>query len=109
MPILAKILPDTDTYMDGDMVDNYRDIISMILEIIEQHKATYDRNNVRDFVDAYLLHIEDVSLSLCIKWFERGKALTSTDKSRHQQKQTSAETTYWTLDIISFLFVSGKQ
>ena len=74
----------------------------MILEIIEQHKATYDRNNVRDFVDAYLLHIEDVSLSLCIKWFERGKALTSTDKSRHQQKQTSAETNISRNNLLDF-------
>ena len=43
-----------------DVCDIYGEIIAMIRNMIEEHKETFDRDNVRDFIDAYLLHIEDV-------------------------------------------------
>ena len=63
IPILGKIFPSTDTYLNQDLCDNYGEIISLMRKMIEEHKETYDRDNVRDFIDAYLLHIEEVCVS----------------------------------------------
>ena len=59
VPIVGMILPSTDTYLNPDICDNYRDIIGLMRNMIEQHKETYDRDNVRDFIDAYLLQINE--------------------------------------------------
>ena len=62
VPILGKILPSTDTYLNQDLCDNYKVIFDLMRKMIEEHKETLDRDNVRDFIDAYLVQIDEVCI-----------------------------------------------
>jgi len=40
------------------IAQNRAEMANFFQEIIDQHRATFDKNNVRDIVDTYLLEIE---------------------------------------------------
>lgn len=42
---------------------NRQEMFEFYKEIIDDHRKTFDRNNIRDLVDTYLLEIEDAKLN----------------------------------------------
>ena len=42
---------------------NRQEMFEFYKEIIDDHRRTFDRNNIRDLVDTYLLEIEDAKLT----------------------------------------------
>jgi hypothetical protein len=55
LPFLKKIFPSLDEIKG---VDNILYIKKFLLEAIEEHTKTFDPENIRDFIDAYIHEIK---------------------------------------------------
>jgi 26-hydroxylase len=42
----------------SQIADNRKELFTFYQEVLEDHRKTFDRNNIRDLVDFYLLEIE---------------------------------------------------
>ena len=58
-PFLAKIFPKMEgsNYCEGH-TGKPGDIKHFLIEAIQDHKNTFDENNIRDFIDSYLIEIQ---------------------------------------------------
>ena len=56
MPFLAKLFPKLERRIEG-LSGKPGDIRHFLIETIQNHKDTLDGNNIRDFIDAYLIEI----------------------------------------------------
>ena len=56
-PFLAKIFPNMGKKIEG-VGGKPGDIKHFLIETIQHHKNTFDENNIRDFIDSYLLEIQ---------------------------------------------------
>ena len=56
MPFLAKVFPKLERRIEG-LSGKPGDIRHFLIETIQNHKDTLDVNNIRDFIDAYLIEI----------------------------------------------------
>ena len=56
VPFLAKLFPIADRPKSYDFIV---EIKAKMNETIKQHKETFDPNNIRDFIDTYLLEIQE--------------------------------------------------
>ena len=57
IPILAK-LPG-DPFKGNKIINNTEEIYEFLKEELEDHKKSLDKNNIRDFVDCYLIEMEE--------------------------------------------------
>ena len=57
LPLLAKLFPNLDGFYEG-LGGKAGDIKQFLIETIQHHKDTLDINNIRDFIDAYLIEIK---------------------------------------------------
>ena len=59
LPFLAKLFPNLEgsNHAKG-VTGNPGDIKHFLIETIQDHKNTFDDNNIRDFIDAYLTEIQ---------------------------------------------------
>ena len=65
-PFLANIFPNWErSHIEDVKTENMKDVKNFLAETIHHHKETFDGNNIRDFIDAYILEIQ-VTL-LCSK------------------------------------------
>ena len=56
LPFLAKMFPNLEGSVEG-LKGEPGDIRHFLSETIQHHKDTLDANNIRDFIDAYLIEI----------------------------------------------------
>lgn len=57
-----RVLPESFVYWlcNLGLIDNFKDRLSIYFkEVIEEHRATLDRNNPRDVIDGYLMEMEE--------------------------------------------------
>lgn len=54
---MTKYLP-TFQAAKSQIADNRKEMFEFYREVIDEHRRTFDRNNIRDLVDFYLLEIE---------------------------------------------------
>lgn len=59
---ITQYLPAMKSAKDKIKV-NRQEMFEFYKEIIDEHRKTFDRNNIRDLVDTYLLEIENAKLS----------------------------------------------
>ena len=57
-PFLAKIFPKWEGSHIEDYTRKLLDIKNFLSETIQHHKETFDANNIRDFIDAYIIEIQ---------------------------------------------------
>lgn len=55
------------------IAENRREMFEFYKEVIEDHRRTFDKNNIRDLVDTYLLEIENAKLTNTEKELFEGK------------------------------------
>ena len=57
LPFLAKMFPNLEASVEGCKGEP-GDIRHFLNETIQHHKETLDANNIRDFIDAYLIKMK---------------------------------------------------
>ena len=57
-PALAKIFPVLEENGTKGLTGEPGDIKHFLSETIQQHKKTFTEDNIRDFIDAYLVQIK---------------------------------------------------
>ena len=57
LPFLAKMFPNLEGSVEG-LKGEPGDIRHFLSETIQHHKDTLDANNIRDFIDAYLIEMK---------------------------------------------------
>ena len=58
LPLLAKLFPSLERSFVEGLKGKPGDIKHFLIETIQHHKDTLDINNIRDFIDAYLIEIK---------------------------------------------------
>ena len=67
-PALAKIFPVLEENGTKGLTGEPGDIKHFLSETIQQHKKTFTEDNIRDFIDAYLVQIKVQTYSYCFNF-----------------------------------------
>ena len=104
LPFLGKMFPN----LEGD-VQGYKgepgDLKHFLEQVVQQHRDTFDGNNIRDFIDVYLVEIKVRLKVFTIRiishpetLFQKGKEGTSFHESQGYQQL---------VDTLIDLFIAG--